>query len=168
MNAVSEHSAPGDLSREQAIAEARRLAGEGLSERQIGARMGVTGSCIHRWLNPKKARAQARVDNQRRRAAKRAWEKAPEQRARCRLCGAALGTDSRRRGYRWCRAHYELYERLCRAARRAVIAQMWQRGASLKTIATRLGSTPNSIGTEVTHMRRDGWALAYRRPRNAP
>jgi hypothetical protein len=65
-----------------------------------------------------------------------------------------------------CSRHYARCDKCARADRRArrelrrsTIKAMRDRGASLRQIAAALSSTANSIGSEITHMRRDGWDL---------
>lgn len=59
----------------------------------------------------------------------------------------------------------------CRAegarVRRQTLQTMWNSGAPLAEIAAALATTVNVVGTEMAHMRADGWDLPYRYRRRA-
>ena len=128
---------------------------------------GLCSACYTRWHR------QDPVVAERDRKASRAWKVANRDRAReygqiydathkgvCLRCG---GPMNRRHANGLCRlCRHEL-----RADRRQQIAQMWNAGRSIRGIAAELGSTPNSVGTEMAFMRRDGWELPYRRQAKA-
>lgn len=80
------------MTREQKIAKARRRRDEGLSLQKIAEELGVTASCIWKWLNPERCREQTMLQNAKRNAAKRQW--AREHRAECPQCGGEMGAGS--------------------------------------------------------------------------
>ena len=124
---------------------------------------GLCSACYTRWWREDPIRAE------RDRESSRAWKAANRDRAReygqmydathKGVCLRCDGPMNRRRANGLCRlCRHEL-----RDDRRERIAQMWNAGRSLKGIAAELDSTPNSVGTEMACMRRDGWELSYRR-----
>lgn len=50
-------------------------------------------------------------------------------------------------------------------SRRRQIAEMWAAGSTLREIAESLGSSANSVGTEMVRMRKAGYELTWRRRR---
>lgn len=150
------------VTREQKIAEAKRLAESGLSHAQIGMRLGMSASCIWKWLNPEQAKAAEREQNARRGPAKRAWEDG--QRANCEDCGCLLGMGSsmpcRKAGK--CRSCHQLsrVEQVESRARR--IEALWAEGLTLRQIAAELGWTVNHISVEIQNLREKGYNLPYR------
>jgi hypothetical protein len=91
---------------------------------------------------------------------KRRWDEAA--RHRC-ACGALIWAKDDR-----CRTCYDAERRAARDLRRAMIADLWGRGATRRTIADAIGTTPGTIGVEVIRMRHDGWDLAKRGPFGQP
>jgi hypothetical protein len=91
---------------------------------------------------------------------KRRWDEAA--RHRC-ACGALIWAKDDR-----CRTCYDAERRAARDLRRAMIADLWGRGATRRTIAAAIGTTPGTIGVEVIRMRHDGWDLAKRGPFGQP
>jgi len=77
------------LTREQKIAEARRLRKRGLTYREIGERLGVSTRAVWAWLNPEAQKAIVRGVNAKRTKAKREWARA--NRAACPQCGKPMG-----------------------------------------------------------------------------
>jgi hypothetical protein len=79
------------VTREEKIAEAVRLYAAGLSDREIGERLGVTGGAVWKWRHPERTREINRVMNAKRRVEKREWEHRPENRGNCTECGSKRG-----------------------------------------------------------------------------
>ena len=92
------------MTREQKIAEAKRLREQGLPLRYIARELGVGTACIWRWLNPERAQELNRISNAKRSDAKRQW--ARDNRAECPQCGADMGAGTKGRTVlpRSCRA----------------------------------------------------------------
>jgi transposase len=150
--------------REEKIAKARELRERGLSYRHIGERLGVTNSCVAKWLNPERTREWNRRSEAKpeRKAAKRAHEK--QSRAMC-ACGNPMGQGSGYPGYRYnqcdeCRV-LEERERVDERAQR--IVAWWAEGETLKQIASRLGWTVGHLSQEFDRLRGRGYELPYRR-----
>jgi transposase len=62
------------MTRDQKVAEAKRLREGGLSYSVVGQRLGVSPATAWKWLNPDAARAMGRRSNAQQGPAKRAWE----------------------------------------------------------------------------------------------
>lgn len=80
------------MTREQKIAKAQELRDRGLTYKAIGERLGVSRTCVWKYLNPIREREISRRSNLKRSPAKRAWER--ENRAECPGCGGVLGAGS--------------------------------------------------------------------------
>jgi transposase len=145
------------VTREEKVVEVRRRVLAGESPYVVGPDLGVSKSTVYAWVYPERY-SEARPA---RAAQKRQWENEHD-RARCH-CGALMGAGAHRQGIVQCQACHKKAERHAKTVRRDTIAQMWQEGMTLTAIAQRLGSTVNSIGTAITHMRAEGWDLPYRR-----
>jgi DNA-binding CsgD family transcriptional regulator len=72
-------------------------------------------------------------------------------------CGAP-----RTREAEHCRDCRRRAERTAVDDKRTQIQRLWCQGATLREIAAALGTTANSIGTQMTRMRAEGWDLPYR------
>jgi len=163
-----------ELTREEKIVVARWLYGhEDLSMRVIGERLGVSASCVWKWVNPEKAREVARRGNAAPgcQAKKNAWHarayKDPARRAHCPICGGVAGRfawDKPPRACRNCRKAQQL-------SRWIAIEVLWARGLSMHEIGQRLGMSDDFMGKDMADMRAAGRELPYRygverRPRN--
>lgn len=140
------------MTRDEKVAEARRLRTQGLSYPRIAELIDAPTSTVWVWLNP--------GSEARRGPAKRAWENAND-RGRC-ACGAAMGVGAKRRGSGVCAECRREMDAVGRAWRQQTIYELWHQGASLHEIAAALSTKRPSIGSEVTHMRKIGWDLPYR------
>lgn len=153
------------MTREEKIAEARRLKAEGLSDAAIARRFGVTRSCVFKWLNPARAKEYGRRDNARpeRKARKLAIQN--EVGGSCPDCGGPLTKQAIWPRVTRCR---DCYHAACREAHRErdeQIVKWWNDdGLSLREIAERLGWSVNHVQQEIWRLRyRYGYYLAPRR-----
>lgn len=149
------------MTRDEKIAEARRLRAAGLTLAQIANRLGYAQPASA-WalLHPDETRARRARDNARRAPARRAWENEHD-RGVC-ACGATMAVGTRRRGFEVCRDCYEETMAVGTAMRCERIAELWSRGLTQREIAAELHSTPSSINTTMARMRRSGWDLPRR------
>lgn len=85
---------------------------------------------------------------------KRRWDR--ENLNTC-TCGNSCSLKSDR-----CRKCCDEQMRCQSDARRVAIQCLWLAGYTLNEIAAEMGSTKNSIGSEMVHMRQTGWELPYR------
>lgn len=148
------------MTRDEKIATAVRLREAGLSSRDIGRYLGVTGSCVLNWLHPERAKEYARrgnADSTR----KRAWDE--RNRKRC-ACGAWMSAKSALKtgGPTVCRDCHREQVALKRVWREQDIYEMWHAGFTLLGIAFELGATKESVAVTINRMRRDGWDMPYR------
>jgi DNA-directed RNA polymerase specialized sigma24 family protein len=154
------------MTRDEKIAEARRLRDEGFTWAAAGRQLGVAGPTVWKWLHPERTREWNARDNANpdRVAEKARWWREytddPENRKRCPACGGPTHlyvVQSENPGI--CRS--------CVVARkerrRAGIVEGWGEGLTLRAIAARLGSTPESVGVEMVRMRAEGYDLPRRR-----
>ncbi len=150
------------MTRAAKITEATRLRAEGQSYEAIGRTLGVTGSCVKKWLNPEVAREWRRRSEARseRKAAKLAWAHEHD-RGEC-PCGAPTGVGATRKGVLVCHDSHEEMVAVGTAMREERIAEMWARGFKLREIAEALDSTTHSIGAAMSKMRRRGWDVPRR------
>ena len=151
------------MTRDEKIAEARRLRAEGLTLQAIGERLGVSHATVWKWLNPERHREHVLKQEARpeRKAAKRAWENEHD-RGEC-PCGATLGVGARRHGIKVCRDCFDEMRAVGTAMRRERIAEMWARGLKQREIAAEIGTTRPTISVEMSRMRAAGWDLPLRR-----
>jgi transposase len=156
------------MTREEKITRARELREQGMSMPRIGCEIGVSDSCVWKWLNPEKAQElQHKYDKTPQRAAqKRAWAEHHYRRP-CAACGALMGVGVHRKGSTLCRTCWVASENARTHRRRERIALMWNAGASVSRIARALDTTSNTINVEIDRMRKDGWDVPHRRPRRA-
>jgi transposase len=77
--------------RAEKVAEAQRLRQQGLKMREIAERIGVTPSCIWKWLNPERTREFHASPKER--ARRRRWEE--DSRELCPECGSEMAIGSR-------------------------------------------------------------------------
>lgn len=139
---------------------AENLRGEGLSNAEIGRRLGVNGSTVYKWLNPEKAREWNRQQNAARREAKREW--ARNNRATCPECGAIRGVNSGSQGT-LCRPCSISQRGEQKEARWDDIERWWNEGIPGPEIAKRLGWEKSScISVELNAMRKAGRDVPYR------
>lgn len=147
------------MTRDEKIAEARRLHAAGWRYGQIGDELGVTYSCIYKWLNPEKSQEYNRTQNSRPtvRKAKRAWDRA--NRKQCE-CGATMARVASR-----CLACDFKARDEARLVRWALITKLWDQGLPVAEIAPQVGrANANALGVEMDRMKHAGWHLAPRRP----
>lgn len=97
-----------------------------------------------------------RRDNAKRAAAKRAWENEHD-RGTC-ACGQPMAVGARRKGYVLCRSCRHAARRAERIARAQLISERWAAGLSLAELAREIGMSETSLGVEMLHIRRNGWA----------
>lgn len=150
------------MTRAEKVIQARRLRDEGLLLREIGERMGVTGGCVAKWLNPEKAKEWARAQNARRHEVKKAWarekNRTPEGRGTCADCGGPLGIGQARRGGVRCQECIS-YE----AARKFVrLERLWNEGKTFPEICAALGCTQGALADMIDRGRAQGYDLPYR------
>lgn len=81
------------LSRDQKIEKAKELREQGQTYEAIASALGITGSCVQKWLKPEWAKRQAAKSNGKRKAYKRQWQE--DHRASCPECGSPLCQGSR-------------------------------------------------------------------------
>lgn len=135
------------MTREQKIAEANRLHAEGLTDREIGDRLGADKSAVWKWRNPEEAREMARRSNAKRNAAKRAWENDPANRGRCTRCGGLRGKGQRSDGLCWqCRCDLS-------AERRGRMVELRRQGLDNAQIAAKLDLLPENVANELHRAR---------------
>ena len=91
------------MTREQKIAEARKLHAKGWAVVRIGRQLGVAHSTVWRWLNPERAREHAARDNARRNKAKQEWARSKAD--PCVDCGGTVSKAKRTRCGRCAREH---------------------------------------------------------------
>lgn len=78
----------------------------------------------------------------------------------CSVCRAVRSTTNRGR----CRQCFLREQRQRRDGKWRYIVVRWDEGASMEEIARELGTTVNSLGTDMHQMRREGWPLSLRYP----
>lgn len=151
------------MTRDEKIAEARRLNGEGLSNPKIAALLGVTKSAVWKWLHPERTREWEHRQNARRGPAKRAWEEA--HRARCSSCGGPMALGSvLADGSRSSKAPKGDICAGCETARRVDNAlEMWRlrcdENLNNKVIADRMGLPHQTVTSELYRLRALGFAV---------
>ena len=145
------------MTRDEKIAEARRMRDEGATLVVIAEALGYRSvSAAWRLLNPEAHRA----IEAKRGPAKRAWENEHDH-GRC-PCGAQMGVGTARRGAKLCCACRDEVRSVERAMREERIAAMWADGLTLRQIAVALGSTPAAINVAIVQMRANGWDVPRR------
>lgn len=142
------------MTREEKIAKAKRLRDEGLTYAEIAEQLGVTASCVQKWLNPERTKEWLRHDNARpeRKRVKRQWEK--ENRAECPQCGGLMGQGTAGRSKR---------PELCRECRgeearhkRLRYIELRGQGLTNLEIEAKLGLPFNTVGKALTEARQEG------------
>jgi transposase len=153
------------MTRDEKIAKARELRDQGLTHRAIGDRLGVTHSCVTKWLNPNLAREWARRQEAKPSTAarKRAWDRA--HRATCPRCGGLRGQAT---------AIPSRADGLCvncdnaaRAAEADVTARkvvaLWADGKKFSEICAAMGWSKGTLSAMMDRYRKAGYDLPYRR-----
>lgn len=144
------------MTRDEKIAEARRLRAKGLFYREIGERLGVTSTAVEKWCKPEWAKEKAQKSNAKRNAAKRKWEDA--KRARCPQCGRAKGSGSALRGGpKATSVCAQCFNRKARE-RAELFIEMRRQGKSNVEIAAEQGTTPQVVATCFLNAKRR-WSL---------
>lgn len=76
----------------------------------------------------------------------------------CAVCGVARSSTKHGR----CRECFLREKRERRDGKWRYIMVRWNEGASMPDIARELGTTANSLGSDMWEMRREGWPLRFR------
>jgi DNA-binding CsgD family transcriptional regulator len=145
------------VTRDQKIAEARRLRAQGLKYREIAERLGVGTSTVYAWLNPARVRPYRSgrgIDPQRARAYDREYYRSHK--GTCYRCGGERGRGPRTGPCRACVA-----DDVDRRARQ--IEQWWAEGLTIGEISSRLKWPSGRFGAEMVRLRAKGYDLPYRR-----
>ncbi len=153
------------MTRDEKVAEAKRLRVEGLSLRHIGERLGTPVTTVYRWTDPdgaarERARSLAWKAENRERVIAYDRSYGREHRGRCINCGDLMGIGV---------AHDGLCKPCVRAAtheRRMQVCEWWAEGLSCREICARLGWSLGHLTHEMSRMRRAGYDLPYRYARN--
>lgn len=139
------------------LPEIEVLAAAGLTNPEIGKRLGLSKSQVWKLRNPEAARRSAAKTNARRAAAKRAWERDPANRAPCVSCGGPTGNTSRRSPNPRCQK--------CRdadiAAFRAAVIEGYRVGQTAWQIAERTARPLSTVRSEAVRLRRKGIEVPY-------
>lgn len=151
------------MTREQKVAEAKRLRSEGLIYREIGERLGVSLTVVYRWLNPisaEKRRISDRAYRERNRAKRRAYDRQYKRthKAECPQCGGKMDRSTARRGGLCLPCHEDRVD-----SRARQIERWWGEGLKLKEIAAKLGWSEGHLSVEMHKLREKGYDLPYRR-----
>lgn len=135
-----------------------------MSYSEIARRLGVTPSAVWKVLNPERARELNRNSNSNaaRREQKRAWERDPKNRVRCRECGGVGGALHKNISGLCQQCWYEREHELV-VARAREIERMWKAGWSMPRIQETLGWSRGHLQSEMGRIRRNGWADLPRR-----
>lgn len=154
------------MTRDEKVAEAVRLHDQGLNDREIGERLGVTGAAVWKWRHPERVREMHRRDAARpeRHQRKLAWTRQarqdPTKMKPCPLCGEATGS------FLWSSDAPEA----CETCRRTAIEERWRQieawwadGLTMRQIAEELDWTMNHVRAEFGRMRNAGRDLPNRR-----
>lgn len=127
------------MTREQKIAEAKRLRGQGATYRATGEALGHPVTTIYNWLNPEYVRR----SNVKRGPAKREWEAGT-----CPQCGGRLASADRSDRCIDCKR--EAVRRQARERAELFIA-LRERGLLNNEIAEREGITAGSVASALCH-----------------
>lgn len=138
--------------RAERAAEVARLAAEGLTGRQIAARMGISRSYAYDLLtDPEGGAVRARKGRQG---------------GVCEVCGAATsyGTGGpARRCHRHGSPRSAELQRERALPRYRRIVDLYRAGVPVSGIADNVGMTPASVSSALHRMRAEGWDVPYRR-----
>ena len=146
------------MTRDEKMAKAVEMRGQGVILDEIAAHLGVSRTTIVRWTNPAYAEHQRSLslawkDRNRERNRARDREYVERIKVPCPRCGEKHSPD-----HSVCQA--------CRsaasAARRELAQRLWAEGNTLLEIAEALGSTRASIGAEISRWRQEGYDFPHR------
>lgn len=145
-----------------AEAVAMKRANPALTLREIGEALGHSSSAVWKALNPDVTRERNASDREKRRAERRATDRArsQHQRSRCDTCGELCGIGSAR----W-KGHEAVRCKQCRSKvaeeREDRIVALYESGVPLKEIAAAVGWTVGGLSRRLAGLRRAG-RIGYR------
>jgi transposase len=144
---------------------ARRMHVGGMRYVDIARQFGVTSSAVWKACNPERAAEMASDSNNKRRDARRDWDRAAmrRNRARCETCGKPCGIGSGRNGHRPSQCQACVHN--TRLTNATTIELLWAEGHTQHEIAAELGWTIAYLKCEISRLRAEGLAhLPYRIP----
>lgn len=148
------------MSRDEKIAEARRMREAGATFAVIAAELGSTTATVQRWAKPDFAdrqRAKAREWKDAHREANRARDRdyLAAKPGTCRRCTGPTSYDRDGGVCMTCRA-------TVRHERAIVIVKLWGEGKTSRQIAEAVGWSTGALSVEMDRLRHDGYDLPYR------
>jgi predicted transcriptional regulator len=151
------------MTREQKIAKARELREAGLVYADIAKALGVTHSCVQKWLKPDRAREYTQRENSKPEAntRKRAWDNA--HRASCPRCGQLMcaGSTDNTKPERCKECQLEDIREQGRQTYRRLEA-LWLAGKTYPEIQEAFGWSKGRLSNALTRGRALGYNLPHR------
>lgn len=145
------------MTREEKIRLAEQWAEAGVTNVEISRRLGVTPSCVSKWLNPERTREWYNRANAKSNDRKRRWERSEAGRGRCSRCGGLQGIGSSHRDYGLCsRCVREEVE-----VRRSIIIAGYETGKLPRDIALEAGCAEHTVKQEASRLRKSGIPVPF-------